>query len=164
MAVESTFHKTHCGKLFNKAFCAQRAFRLHRVPKTREWGLTPLSTVGFRGSPQVFFLILGTSMCVFDGVFMHSGPDFSPFGHDLLLEKTFLVTGETKCWTKLFSDSHDFFYFFSTACFFDIISPMSPPPPPPPRRFWKIPIALILGGPSKSCVSKSYTLSLFNYM
>ena len=58
---------------------------------------------------------------------MHLGPDFSPFGHILLLEKIFLVTRETECWTKLFSDSHDFFYFFfSTACFFDIISPMSP--------------------------------------
>ena len=52
---------------------------------------------------------------------MHLGPDFSPFGHNLLLEKIFLVTQETECWTKLFSDSHDFF-----TCFFDIISPMSP--------------------------------------
>ena len=57
---------------------------------------------------------------------MYLGPDFSPFGHDLLLEKIFLVTRETKCWTKLFSDSHDFFLLFSTACFFDIILPMSP--------------------------------------
>ena len=65
-------------------------------------------------------------MCVFNGVFMYLGPDFSPFGHDLLLEKIFLVRRETECWTKLFSDSHDFFYFFSTACFFDIILPMSP--------------------------------------
>ena len=31
-------------------------------------------------------------MCVFNGVFMHLGPDFSPLGHDLLLEKIFLVT------------------------------------------------------------------------
>ena len=51
-------------------------------------------------------------MCVFNGVFMHLGPDFSPFGHHLLLEKIFLVTRETECWTKLFSDSHDFFTFF----------------------------------------------------
>ena len=57
---------------------------------------------------------------------MHLGPDFSPFGHNFLLEKIFLVTQETECWTNLFSDSHDFFYFFSTACFFDIILPMSP--------------------------------------
>ena len=56
---------------------------------------------------------------------MHLGPAFSPFGHDLLLETILLVTRETECWTKLFSDSHDFFYFFSTACFFDSISPMS---------------------------------------
>ena len=65
-------------------------------------------------------------MCVFNGFFMRLGPDFSPFGHDLLLEKIFLVMRETECWTKLFSDSHNFFFFFSTACFFDIISPMSP--------------------------------------
>ena len=74
--------------------------------------------------PQFFFLILGASMCVFNGFFMHLEQDFSPFGHDLLLEKIFLVTRETKCWTKLFLDSHDFFTFFSTACFFDTISPM----------------------------------------
>ena len=55
---------------------------------------------------------------------MHLGPDFSPFGQNLLLEKIFLVTRETECWTKLFSVT--IFYFFSTACFFDIISPMSP--------------------------------------
>ena len=60
----------------------------------------------------MFFLILGASMCVFNGVFMQLGPDFSPFGHDLLLEKIFLVTRETECWTKLFSDSNDFFTFF----------------------------------------------------
>ena len=34
-------------------------------------------------------------MCVFNGVFMHLGPDFSPFGHDLSLEKIFLVMRET---------------------------------------------------------------------
>ena len=92
MAVESTFHKNHCGKSFNKAFCAKRAIRLRRVLKTQKGGLIPLSTGGFRGSPPSFFLILGASMCVFNGFFMHSGPDFSPFGHDLLLEKIFLVT------------------------------------------------------------------------
>ena len=54
---------------------------------------------------------------------MHLGPDFS---HDLLLEKIFLFTRETECWTKLFSDSHNFFYFSSTAYFFEIILPMSP--------------------------------------
>ena len=97
------------------------------MPKTLEGGLIPLSRGGFRESPPNFFLILGASMCVFNGFFfMHLGPDFSPFGHNLLLEKIFLVTRETECWTKLFSDSHDFLLFFSTACFFDIILPMSP--------------------------------------
>ena len=57
---------------------------------------------------------------------MRLGQDFSRFGHDLLLEKIFLVTRETECWTKLFSDSHDIFLLFSTACIFDIISSMSP--------------------------------------
>ena len=56
---------------------------------------------------------------------MHLGPDFSPFGHDRLLEKIFLVTRETECWTKLFSDRYDFFFTFFKACFFDIISSMS---------------------------------------
>ena len=43
---------------------------------------------------------------------MHLGADYSPFVHDLLLEKIFLVMRETECWTKLFSDSHNFFTFF----------------------------------------------------
>ena len=91
-------------------------------------------------------------MCVFNGVFMHLGPDFSPFGHDLLLEKIFLVTRETECWTKLFSDSHDFFYFFflqhvSLTLFYLC-----------PRKLRKVLLALIFGGPSKSCVfEKIYT-------
>ena len=120
MAVEITFYKTHCGKHFNKAFCAQRAIRLHRVLKTRA-----LLTGAFRGSPLIFFNF-GRFYVRFNGFLMHLGPDFSPFGHDLLLKKIFLVMGETEYWTKLFSDSHDSFYFFSTVCFFDIISPMSP--------------------------------------
>ena len=65
-------------------------------------------------------------MCVFNGVFMHLGPALDAFGHNLLLEKIFLVTQETECWTKMFSDSHDFFLLFCTACFFDINLPMSP--------------------------------------
>ena len=56
---------------------------------------------------------------------MDLGPDFSPFGHDLLLEKIFVVTLETECWTKLFSDSHDFFTVFYSM-FVDLILPMSP--------------------------------------
>ena len=59
------------------------------------------------------------------GFFMHFGPDFCPFGHDLLLEKIFLVTRETEYWTKLFSDSHDFFTFFLQHVSLTI-SPMSP--------------------------------------
>ena len=56
-------------------------------------------------------------MCFFYGVFMHLGPDFSPFGHDLLLEKIFLVRRETEYWTKLFSDSHDFLLLFFYSMF-----------------------------------------------
>ena len=106
MAVESKFYKTHCGKPFNKAFCAQLAIRLHRVLKTREGRLIPLSTGGGGGGGKrvssKFVINFGRSMCVFNGGFMHLGPDFSPFGHDFLLEKIFLVTRETECWTKLF--------------------------------------------------------------
>ena len=43
---------------------------------------------------------------------MRLGPDFSRFGHNLLQEKIFFAALETKCWTKLFSDSHKLFYFF----------------------------------------------------
>ena len=111
MAVESTLHKTHCGKPFNKAFCAQRAIRSHRVPKTREGGLIPLST-GVLGDLPHFFFNFGRFHVSFNGGYMHLGPDFSPFGHDLLLEKIFLVMRVTECWTKLFSDSHDFFLLF----------------------------------------------------
>ena len=67
---------------------------------------------GLGGLSQVFFLILGAAMCVFNGGFMHLGPYFSPFGHNLLLKNIFLVTRETECCTKLFSDSHDFFLLF----------------------------------------------------
>ena len=48
---------------------------------------------------------------------MPLGPDFSRFGHDLLLGKIFLVRRETECWTKLFSDSHDFFLLFFYSMF-----------------------------------------------
>ena len=75
---------------------------------------------------------------------MHLGPDFSPFGHDLLLEKIFLVTQETKCWTTLFSDSHNFFTFFLKHVSLTLFYLR-------PCRFWKVLLALILGGPSKSC-------------
>ena len=82
---------------------------------------------------------------------MHLGPDFSPFGHNLLPEKIFLVTRETECWTKLFSDRHEFLPFYlqhDSLTLFHLC----------PRRFWKVLLALILGGPSKSCVfEKIYT-------
>ena len=77
----------------------------------------PLSTGGFRRSPPSFFFNFGRFYVRFNGFFMHSGPDFCPFGHDLLLEKIFLVMRETECWTKLFSDSHDFFDFFFYSMF-----------------------------------------------
>ena len=96
------------------------------------------------GLPQVFFLNFRRFYVRFNGVFMHLEQDLSPFGHDLLQEKIFLVTRETECWTKLFSDSHDFF----SLTLFHLC----------PRRFWKVLLALILGGPSKSCVfEKIYT-------
>ena len=103
------------------------------------------------GLPQVFFLNFGRFFVRFNGVFMHLEQDFSPFGHDLLQEKIFLVTRETECWTKLFSDSHDFFYFFLQHVSLTLFHLC-------PRRFWKVLLALILGGPLKSCVfEKIYT-------
>ena len=78
---------------------------------------------------------------------MHLGQDFSTFGHNLLLEKIFLVTRETKCWTKLFSDGHNFFLQHVSLTLFYLCP-----------RIWKVLLALILGGPSKSCVfEKIYT-------
>ena len=76
---------------------------------------------------------------------MHLGPDFSPFCHDILLEKIFLVMRETECWTKLFSDSHVYFTFFQQHVSLTLFQLC-------PRRFWKVLLALNLGGPSKSCV------------
>ena len=121
MAVESSFHKTHCGKPFNKAFLRPVSNQITSSAEDTRGGLIPLSTGGggggCLGGLAQFFLILGASMCVFNGVFMHLGPDLGPFGLNLLLEKIFLVTRETECWTKLFSDSHDFLYFFFYSMF-----------------------------------------------
>ena len=75
-------------------------------------------------------------------------PDFSRFGQDLLLEKIFLATQETECWTKLFSDSHDFFTFFFLQHISLTLFHLCP------GRFWKVLLALILGGTSKSRVFK----------
>ena len=84
---------------------------------------------------------------------MHLRPDLSLFGHNLLLEnlRYFLSRGN-QCWTKLFSDSHNYFLLFFlqhvSLKLFHLC----------PRRFWKVLLALILGGPSKSCVfEKIYT-------
>ena len=135
-----------------RLFCAQRAIRLHRVQKTREGGLIPLSTGGFRGSPQVFFLILGASMCVFNGGFYAFGTRFQSVWSRSFARKDISCHERNLMLDKIvFRQSRFFFYFFSKACFLDIISPMSP-------RFWKVLLALILGGPSKSCVfEKIYT-------
>ena len=108
----------------------------HQITSSAEdmrGGLIPLSTGegGGEGVSPKFFLILGASMCVFSWFFMHLGPDFSPFGHDLLLEKIFLVMRETECWTKLFSDSHDFFTFFLQHVSLTLFHLC-------PHRFWKV--------------------------
>ena len=61
-------------------------------------------------------------MCVFNRVFCVSDQILV-----VSVTNIFLVARETECWTKLFSDSHNFFFnFFSSACFFDIISSKSP--------------------------------------
>ena len=63
-------------------------------------------------------------MCVFNGVFMRLGQDFSHFGH-----KGISCRVRNRILDKIvFRQSHFvgvFFTFFS-ACFFDIISSMSP--------------------------------------
>ena len=152
MAVESTFHKTHCGKPFNKAFCAQRAIRLHRVPKTREGGLIPLSTGGFRGSPPSFFWILGASMCVFNGVFYAFGTRFQSFWSRSFARKDISCHVRNQMLDKIvFRQSQFFFTFFLQHVSLTLFHLC-------PRRFWKVLLALILGGPSKSCVfEKIYT-------
>ena len=140
----STFHKTHCGKPSNKAFCAQRAIRLHWVPKTREGGLIPLATGGFSGSPQSFFLILGASMFVLM-VFYAFGTRFQSFWSQSFARKD--ISCHTRNWMldKIVFRQSWFFYFFlqhvSLTLFYLC-----------PSRFWKVLLALILGGPSKSCV------------
>ena len=76
---------------------------------------------------------------------MRLGPDFSCFGHNLLIEKIFLVALETKCWTKLFSDSYKLFYLFLQHVSLTLFHLCT-------RRFGKVLLALILGGNSKSRV------------
>ena len=63
-------------------------------------------------------------MCVFNGVFMPLGPDFSRFGH-----KDISCRVRNRMLDKIvFRQSHAYFFyiFFSSACFVDIISSMLP--------------------------------------
>ena len=52
-------------------------------------GLSPLCG-GFWGTSPKIFLNFERFYVRFNGVFMRLGPDFSRFGHDLLLERYFL--------------------------------------------------------------------------
>ena len=62
-------------------------------------------------------------MCVFNGVFMRLGSDFSRFGH-----KDISCRVRNRMLDKIvFRQPHVFFFtFFSSACFFDIISSIPP--------------------------------------
>ena len=83
--------------------------------------------------------------------FYEFGTRFQSFWSQSFARKDIFVTQETECWTKLFSDSHDFFTFFLQHVSLTLFHLC-------PRRFWKVLLALILGGPSKSCVfEKIYT-------
>ena len=138
MAVESTLHKTHCGKPFNKGFCAQQAIRLHRVAKTG----------GFRGSPPFFLLILGASMCVLME-FYAFGTRFQSFWSHSFARKDISCHARNRMLDKIvFRQSRFFLLQHVSLTLFHLC----------PRRFWKVLLALILGGPSKSCVfEKIYT-------
>ena len=58
-------------------------------------------------------------MCVFNGIFMRLGPDFSRFGH-----KDISCRVRNRMLDKIvFRQSHVFLIY--SACFFDIISSMS---------------------------------------
>ena len=73
-----------------------------RRGRAREGDYSPLVR-GFGGSLENFFEFLAFLMG-----FYALGPDFSRFGHKDI---------STECWTKLFSDSHVFFYFFVFSMF-----------------------------------------------
>ena len=66
---------------------------------------------GLGGLPYFFFNFKRFYVC-FNAVFMRLGQYFSRFGHNILLKRYFFVARETKCWTKSFSGSHDFFFTF----------------------------------------------------
>ena len=151
MAVESTFHKTHCGKPFNKAFCAQLAIRLHWVPKTRDGGLIPRSTGGLGGLPQVFLKILGASMCVLMG-FYAFGTRFQSFWWQSFARKDISCHARNWMLDKIVFRQSQFFFTFSLLHVSWTLFYLCP------CRFWKVLLALILGGPSKSCAfEKIYT-------
>ena len=86
-------------------------------------GYFPIAAVGGLVPPREFFEHFYVRYNrVFLRFFMHLGPDFSCFGHNLLLERYFLSHEKPNSGKKLFSDSHDF---FSAACSFDTFSSMS---------------------------------------
>ena len=76
---------------------------------------------------------------------MRLGPDFSRFGHEFLLEKIFLSREKPNAGQFFFSDSHDFFTYFLQHVSLTLFHLC-------PHRFWKVLLALILGGTSKSRV------------
>ena len=145
MALESTFHKTHCGKPFNKAFCAQRAIRLHRVPKTREGGLIPSWQGGLRGLHQVFFKFWAL-LCAFLMGFYAFRTRCQSFWSRSFATKDISCHARNQMLDKIvFRQSWFFFTFLLQHVSLTLFHLC-------PRRFWKVLLALILGGPSKICV------------
>ena len=67
-----------------------------RGGRAREGDYSPSRKGGVWGASLE--IILSASICVFSWGFMRLGQDFSRFGHNLLLEKIFLVVGEIECW------------------------------------------------------------------
>ena len=151
MAVESTFHKTHCGKPFNKAFCTQQAIRLHRVTKTREGGLIPLSTGGLGGLLPKFFFKFWALLCAFLMGFYAFGTRFQSFWSQPFARNDISCHTRNQMLDKIVFRQSRFLYFFLQHVSLTLFHLC-------PRRFWKVLLALILGGPSKSCVfEKIYT-------
>ena len=86
-------------------------------------------------------------MCVFNGFFMSSRPDFSHFGH-----KDISCRARNRMLNKIvFRQTH---VFFPSACFFDIISVSVP------AGFSKVLLALVLDGTSKSHVCEKICIHL----
>ena len=57
---------------------------------------------------------------------MRLGPDFSRFGHNLLLEKSISCHMRNQMLDKIVFRQSQIILLFSSACFFDIISSMYP--------------------------------------